>query len=113
MLRLCDITDTFADMMTDALTTHEQPMTLAAAARLFPTKNGKSVSLVSMRRWVATGVRGVRLGASYSGGRWWTTRDAVERFTAEVTRRRLAAATVAPQRTARATDDYLRTRYGI
>lgn len=63
-------------------------MSLTAASRLFPTDSGKRVSLISMRRWITEGVRGVRLEATFSAGKWWVTREAVNTFLAEQTRQR-------------------------
>lgn len=108
MLRLCHMADNLIGMMIVNDTTHERQLTLAEVAGILPG----GVSLVTLRRWISDGVRGVRLSASFHGGRWWTTAEAVERFTQEVTRRRLGSAVVPPRRR-RDLESYLRDRHGI
>jgi hypothetical protein len=53
---------------------------LAQAVQFFPASARPAYK--SLTRWVTTGVRGVKLRAQLIGGRWWTTRAAVEAFLA-------------------------------
>jgi hypothetical protein len=64
----------------------ETPLSLAQAARLVPpTRLDKPVHVSTIVRWILHGVRGVRLGAVRIGGRWVTSREALERFSAALT----------------------------
>jgi hypothetical protein len=64
----------------------ETPLSLRQAAALFPiNRNGRPVSVSCIFRWIAQGVRGpdggvLRLEALRAGGRWITSREAVQRF---------------------------------
>jgi hypothetical protein len=75
------------DLMTEA------PIPLAAAAAIIPPgRNGRRTHLSTLLRWVLTGARGpdgsrVRLEAVRLGGRWMTTRAALQRFTERLTPR--------------------------
>jgi hypothetical protein len=66
--------------------TREEPLPLAAAAALIPpARRGKRTALSTMLRWVLSGVRlpsggVVRLEAIRLGGRWMTSRSALQRF---------------------------------
>lgn len=88
-------------------------LTLSEAARLFPRRHGKTLSLVAMRRRILRGEAGVRLRATRDGRQWFTSAEWVAEFAAEVTRRRLS------QPIADRSDDYrtvlarLRARHGI
>jgi hypothetical protein len=65
---------------------NEEPITLAAAARLFPpTRQGRPISLSAIFRWISDGIKGpdgkrIRLEATRVGGRWLTSVAALERF---------------------------------
>jgi hypothetical protein len=65
---------------------NEEPITLAAAARMFPpTRQGRPISLSAVFRWIADGIKGpdgkrIRLEAARVGGRWLTSVAALERF---------------------------------
>jgi hypothetical protein len=60
----------------------ETPISLAAAARLFPPgRRGRPLTI----SWITDGVRApggerIRLEAARAGGRWITTTEAVQRF---------------------------------
>lgn len=60
--------------------THEQPLTIAQAAKLYPARTNASTIIRHITRGVK--VRGVvvRLEGQRMGGRWTTTAEAVERF---------------------------------
>jgi hypothetical protein len=58
----------------------EDLVPLRDAAKLFPHKP----SLTSLRRWARVGVRRVRLESLASGGRRYTSREAVVRFLAAI-----------------------------
>jgi hypothetical protein len=66
--------------------TNETSLSLAQAARLLPTgRGGRPVTLSCLLRWVLRGARSpsgeiVRLGAVRLGGRWITSREALQRF---------------------------------
>jgi hypothetical protein len=62
------------------------PMT-KISLRQAATESGAHVSTVL--RWVHRGVNGVRLEASRQGGRWFTTRSALARFSATLTAERV------------------------
>ena len=71
--------------------TQEQPLSLKEAARLIPpARNGKRTHLSTLLRWVLTGAKApdgtrVRLDAVRLGGRWMTSREALQRFTVRLT----------------------------
>lgn len=88
-------------------------LSLAEAATLFPKRNGKPLSLVAMRRRVVKGVDGVRLRAIRDGRVWFTTREWVEQFQAEVTRRRLQDPCVSRSESVSAVRARLRMKHGF
>ena len=65
---------------------NEEPITLAAAAKMFPpTRQGRPISLSAIFRWISDGIKGpegkrIRLDAARIGGRWLTSVAALERF---------------------------------
>jgi hypothetical protein len=69
----------------------ETPLTLEqAAATVPPSRGAKRCALSTLLRWVLQGVRGpggmrVRLEAVRLGGRWLTSREALQRFTERLT----------------------------
>jgi hypothetical protein len=64
----------------------ESTLSLAQAARIVPpTRLDKPVHVSTIVRWILHGVRGVRLEAVRIGGRWITSHEALERFTAALT----------------------------
>jgi hypothetical protein len=71
----------------------ESPIPLAAAAKLVPpARSGKRTHLSTILRWILTGAKApdgqrVRLEAIRLGGRWMTTREALQRFTERLTPR--------------------------
>jgi Protein of unknown function (DUF1580) len=73
--------------------TQEHPIPLAAAARLVPAaRNGKRTHLSTLLRWIQTGAKAadgsrVRLEAIRLGGRWLTSREALQRFADRLTPR--------------------------
>lgn len=58
---------------------------LSVAAAYFPKRSGRKIHVRSVRRRIHTGVRGVRLEARRDGGEWFTCREWVEKFLADVT----------------------------
>jgi hypothetical protein len=81
----------------------EVSISLAAAARLVPARDGKRTHFSTIVRWVLTGARGpqgqrVRLEALRIGSRWVTSREAIQRF-AEALTPKLDAEPVPPPRT--------------
>jgi len=87
--------------MLDLLT--ETPISLAAAARLIPPgRNGKATCLSTVLRWILRGSPGpdgimVRLEGIRLGGRWMTTREAIQRFAERLTPRLDDDSTPAPR----------------
>ncbi len=83
--------------------TTEAPLTLAAACQLIPPgRGGKRTHLSTLIRWVTSGVKApggqiVRLEALRLGGKWVTSREALQRFAEALTPRLDAAATPAPK----------------
>jgi hypothetical protein len=71
----------------------ESTISLTQAARLLPPgRRGRPVSLSCILRWVLTGATGpcgerVRLEAVRCGGRWLTSREALQRFAERLTPR--------------------------
>ena|SRR5262245_53038110 len=71
----------------------ESTISLTQAARLLPPgRRGRPVSLSCVLRWVLTGATGpsgerVRLEAVRLGGRWVTSREALQRFAERLTPR--------------------------
>ena len=61
-------------------------LSLLQAAKLIPpTRGDKPVQVCTLVRWILHGVRGVRLEAVRIGGRWITSHEALDRFTAALT----------------------------
>jgi len=63
-----------------------------AAAETPPARNGKKTHLSTLLRWVLTGAKApdgtrVRLEAIRLGGRWFTSREALQRFAEALTPR--------------------------
>ncbi len=71
--------------------TAEKPIPLAAAATLIPpARNGKKTHLSTILRWILRGAKApdgtlVKLEAARLGGRWLTSREALQRFSAKLT----------------------------
>jgi hypothetical protein len=71
----------------------ESPLSLAAAAaQIPPARNGKRCHLSTVLRWVLRGARSpaghlVKLEAVRLGGRWLTSREALQRFSERLTPR--------------------------
>jgi hypothetical protein len=74
-------------------TTVESPIPLNAAAKLIPpARNGKRTHLSTILRWITRGAKApsgerVRLEAVRIGGRWMTSRQALQRFAERLTPR--------------------------
>jgi hypothetical protein len=69
----------------------ETPLSLAQAAKLIPpTRQDKPVHVSTLVRWILHGVRGVQLEAVRVGGRWITSREALERFSAALTAKHIS-----------------------
>ncbi len=80
-------------MVNSASLTAETLLSLSQAARhLPPGRRGRPVSMSCVLRWVLNGVPGpdggrVRLEAVRLGGRWITSREAIQRFAERLTPR--------------------------
>lgn len=69
---------------------------MADWAKALPPRNGKRVHISTLYRWTTRGVRGVRLETLPLGGTLATSREALERFFAELARVRSGGADDAP-----------------
>jgi hypothetical protein len=83
----------------------ETPLTLKSAARDIPPGRGKRTHLSTLLRWILSGVRDpagkvVRLEALRIGGRWITSREALQRFAERLTPVASEGPAGAPPRTA-------------
>jgi hypothetical protein len=59
----------------------EKVLSLAEATKYIPpSRNGRKTHLSTILRWVLRGVNGVRLEAVRLGGRWVTSKEALQRF---------------------------------
>jgi hypothetical protein len=71
--------------------TAEPPLSLASAAKLVPpARGGKRCHLSTLLRWILHGAKSptgevVRLEAVRLGGRWVTSREALQRFVERLT----------------------------
>jgi hypothetical protein len=71
----------------------ERPISLQEAARILPAgRNGQPVHLSCVLRWILDGAKGpsgdrVRLDGLRVGGRWITSREALQRFAEALTPR--------------------------
>jgi hypothetical protein len=71
--------------------TAEQPIPLADACKLIPpARQGKRTHLSTVLRWILDGVKSpagetVRLEGIRLGGRWMTSREAIQRFAERLT----------------------------
>jgi hypothetical protein len=69
----------------------ETPLPLTTAAKLVPPgRNGKRTHLSTLQRWILLGVKSpsgeiVRLEGLRLGGRWLTSRQALQRFAERLT----------------------------
>jgi hypothetical protein len=75
----------------DLATETKIPLALAAAETP-PARNGKKTHISTILRWILHGAKApdgsrVRLEALRLGGRWFTTREAIQRFAAALTPR--------------------------
>jgi hypothetical protein len=83
-LRVCATHESSEADMIDLKT--ERPIPLAEAARLVPAaRNGKRCHESTLFRWITKGIRGVKLEALRLGGRWVTSREALQRFAERLT----------------------------
>jgi hypothetical protein len=85
--------------------TVETPLPLNTAAGLIPpARNGKKTHLSTLMNWIRRGARSpsgerVRLEAVRLGGRWMTSREALQRFAEQLTPRLETPASTATART--------------
>jgi hypothetical protein len=69
---------------------NEQLYNLSEIAKFIPRSRGKKVHTSSIYRWIIHGKNGVRLdGVQASGSGWFTSKEALTRFWAAVSARRL------------------------
>src|SRR5215471_11513255 len=83
--------------------TTETPIPLKAACALVPpARSGKRCHLSTLLRWILKGAKGpggecVRLEAARLGNRWFTSREALQRFAERLTPQFDAAPAAAPR----------------
>jgi hypothetical protein len=83
--------------------TRETPIPLAAATKLVPPgRNGKRTHFSTLLRWILQGVKSpsgelVRLEGARLGHRWFTTCEAIQRFSDRLTPNFEAEAVPAPR----------------
>jgi hypothetical protein len=71
--------------------TNETPIPLAAAAALVPpARRGRKTHISTLLRWITSGAKApdgspVKLEAVRLGGRWMTSREALQRFAEKLT----------------------------
>jgi hypothetical protein len=76
---------------------NEQLLSLSEAARrLPPGRLGKPTHVRTLLRWGLKGLRGVHLDLARLGGRWVTSVEALERFSARLTAAQSVPVAVAP-----------------
>jgi hypothetical protein len=64
----------------------ETPISLTEAARsLPPGRRSRPVHVSTVLRWILQGVHGIRLEGARVGGRWLTSREALQRFAERLT----------------------------
>jgi hypothetical protein len=88
-------------------------LSLADASQCFPTRDGKSASVESVRRWVKQGCRGVRLQSQFYAGQFWTTHEWVDAFKAEITKRQVGLTSLPVSRPGTSIKRLLKERHGI
>lgn len=95
------------------MTTHEQPLTIARAAKLYPADTSPSTIIRHITRGVK--VRGVvvKLEGWRFGGRWTTTAEAVERFVDRLNQRSDAGPVPAKQSRATAKAEAFLDKIGM
>jgi len=80
----------------------EQIVSMAGATKVIPKRaSGKRVHVATVYRWASVGLKGIRLETIQIGGHCYTSKEALGRFFAELTRQRESAerggASCAPQ----------------
>lgn len=69
--------------------TEEKAISLNEAATLVPSaRQGRPTHVSTLIRWITAGVEGNRLEAIRLGGRWVTSREALQRFAERLTSER-------------------------
>lgn len=86
----------------------EQVLSLSEASTYFPSRTGKPVTLAGLRYRIKVGCRGVKLEAFLSGGIWFTTREAIDRFNSQVNEKAGGNAKAIRRASSKAARDYLK-----
>src|SRR5262249_25638885 len=64
----------------------ETPISLADVPKCIPPgRSGRPTHISTVVRWISKGVQGVKLEAIRLGGRWVTSREALQRFAERLT----------------------------
>lgn len=83
-------------------------ITLEQATAYFPLRYGKPITTATLRYRIRNGCRGVRLEALLSGGTWYTTKAAIDRFHDQLKEKSLTNAPPLRRTTSKAARDYLK-----
>lgn len=75
----------------------EGSVPLCVLARECGSVSGRGRSRATMARWVTEGVKGVRLEGFFDGARWFSSRQALARFFAALSRAEAGATTMPTQ----------------
>jgi hypothetical protein len=67
-------------------------LTLSAAAKLLPHRNGRKMHVMTIKRWILRGCRGVYLKGRRVGNEWYTTAVDLAEFEVQCTARSLGVA---------------------
>lgn len=58
----------------------DKPLSLEEAVKLIPARKGRRVAIMTVKRWLTRGYRGIRLKGVKTGGTWTTTAKAIAEF---------------------------------
>jgi len=72
-------------MVTSVDLSYGNGISLSEAATLLPRKNGKKLHVMTIKRWIIQGCRGVRLEGRRIGNDWFTTPEALVQFQVDCT----------------------------
>lgn len=64
---------------------------LSEAAGLLPHKNGRKIHVITIKRWIIQGCRGIRLAGRRIGNEWFTTPEDLVQFQVDCTNAALSA----------------------
>lgn len=71
--------------MVAAFVTNSNALSLPEAANLLPHHGKRKLHVITIKRWIIQGCRGVRLAGTKVGNEWFTTREALAQFQIDCT----------------------------